>query len=79
MPHSRVKQYVATTHYPATGETRTELRSFTQAQADEAGTVLELDGIGILAARKLCNLWTKRGAHSDVVYTYRIPFCKDLP
>lgn len=70
----RVLKYEATVYYTSTGSSHTAMYPFTQEQADEVGAVLETDGIGILSAKRLCELWTKRGQHADIRYSYRIPF-----
>lgn len=70
----RVLQYEATVYHSSTGSSHTKLYPFTQAQADEAGTVLETDGIDLMAAIRLCEKWTRRGNHASIQYTYRIPF-----
>ena len=74
--NARVDKYEATVYHSSTGSSHTKLYPFTQAQADEVGAVLETDGISIVSAQQLCAKWTKRGAHGDIRYTYRIPFCK---
>lgn len=74
MSFHRVLKYEATVYYASTGSSHTALYPFTQEQANEVGAVLETDGIGILSAKRLCELWTKRGQHADIRYSYRIPF-----
>lgn len=50
-------------------------REAVEAHAKEAGTVFEPDGIDIISAKKLCEKWTRRGTHSSIRYSYRIPIC----
>ena len=72
--HHRVLHYEGTVYYASTGSSHTNLYPFTQAQADEVGAVLEPDGIPLLSAIKLCEMWTRRGKHESIRYSYRIPF-----
>lgn len=74
MSQHRVLKYEATVYYGSTGSSHTKQYKFTQAQADEVGAVLEPDGISILAAKRLCEKWTKLGGRGDLRYSYRIPF-----
>lgn len=71
----RVRKYEATVYYGSTGSSSTSQYSFTQAQADEVGGVLEADGLDIVLAQKLCDRWTRRGQHESIRYSYRIPLC----
>ena len=75
-----MKSYHRVLKYEVTVQTTTgthiSLKQFTQTQADEIGGVLESDGLDIVLAKKLCDMWTRRGKHSDITYSYRIPFCK---
>ena len=48
--------------------------AFTQEQANEVGGILETDGLDIVLAKKLCENWTRRSNHSDIRYSYSIPF-----
>ena len=75
MSNHRVRKYEATVYYGSTGSSMTKQYAFTQAQADEVGGVLEIDGLDIILAKKLCEKWTRRGQHTDIRYSYRIPFC----
>lgn len=72
----RVLKYEATVYYASTGSSHTAQYPFTQVQADEVGAVLESDGINIIAAKKLCEMWTTRGNRGDIRYSYSIPFVK---
>lgn len=65
----RVKQYRVTY-----GDGFTELRNFTQVQADSVDAVLELDGIGIKAARSLVDRWNLQAKIQGNPYSYSIPF-----
>lgn len=76
MANYRVLKYEATVYYGSTGSSHTKLYPFTQAQADSVGGVLESDGLDIVLAQKLCEHWTRRGNHTDIRYSYRIPFCQ---
>lgn len=73
MTHRRVLKYEATAYYTSTGSSSTSLYPFTQAQADDMGGVLEPDGLDIVLAQKLCDMWTRRGDHTSIRYTYRVP------
>jgi hypothetical protein len=73
--NARVKSYEATAYYTSTGSSNTSIHKFTQAQADDVGGVLETDGLNIILAPKLCDKWTRRGNHTSIRYSYRIPFC----
>lgn len=53
--------------------------SFTQAQANEVGAVLETDGIPIKSAIRLIEMWNRRGASGPIKYRYSIPFIADEP
>jgi hypothetical protein len=75
MSNHRVRAYEATAFYQSTGSSSTSIYPFTQAQADEVGGVLETDGLNIILAQKLCDNWTRRGNHTSVRYSYRLPFC----
>lgn len=70
----RVLKYEATVYHTSTGSSHTKQYAFTQAQADEVGAVLETDGISVISAKRLCEMWNKRGNHGDIRYSYRIPF-----
>lgn len=74
MPTQKVDKYEATAYYTSTGSSHTKLYAFSEAQAAEIGAVLEEDGIDIVAAQRLCEKWTKRGQHTSIHYTYRIPY-----
>jgi hypothetical protein len=65
-----MKTYTASVYYKSTGSTMTKEYPFTQEQANEVGAVLEADGLNELAARKLCNKWTRLGSRGDVIYRY---------
>lgn len=69
----RVLEYECTVHYPSTGSSHTKQYPFTQVQADEVGGVLEPDGLNIVLAQKLCDMWTRRGQHTSIRYSYWIP------
>ena len=70
----RVLWYQGTVFYTSTGYSHTAMYPFTQGQANEVGAILETDGIPIQAAIKLCEMWTKRGQHEGIRYSYRIHF-----
>lgn len=70
----RVLHYLCTTYHTSTGSSHTKLYPFTQAHADEVSTILEIDGISLLAAIKLCEQWSRRSQHDSIRYSYRIPF-----
>lgn len=75
----RAKHYERTIHLPD-GTKTTTLVDFTDAQAREAGTILEADGINIVSATRLCEMWTRRGNHiTGPRYSYRIPFTGSAP
>lgn len=76
MANHRVLQYEGTSYHVSTGSSHTQLYPFTEAQAREAGTVLETDGIDIVTAQRLCEQWTRRGQGKSIRYSYRIPFCR---
>lgn len=78
MGNHRVQKYECTVHYTSTGSSHTKQYAFTEAQAAEIGTVLQKDGIAILAALSLCERWTKRGQGDSVQYRYRIPLVEYL-
>lgn len=70
---TRVLKYQATVHYVSTGSSSTQQYTFSQAQADEVGGVLEADGLDYVLARKLCTLWTRRaglGQYGSIRYSY---------
>jgi hypothetical protein len=66
----RVKTYTASVYYKSTGSSMTKEYPFTEEHANEANAVLEVDGLNIEAARKLCNKWTRLGSRGDVIYRY---------
>jgi hypothetical protein len=73
MDHRRVLKYEATVYYTSTGSSHTRQYAFTPAQADKIDTVFHSDGIDLVAAEQLCDLWTKRGSFKSIRYTYWIP------
>lgn len=68
----RVQEYEATVYYDSTGSSHTKTYKFTQAQADEVGSVLEPNGLNIKSAQSLCEKWTCRGNRGSIRYTYRL-------
>ena len=67
---ARVKTYTASVHYTGSGSTHTKEYPFTEAHANEIGGTLEVDGLDVILAQKLCDKWTRRGNHDDVKYRY---------
>lgn len=68
----RVTHYHASVYHSSTGSSSAKDYPFTQVQADEVGGVLVPDGLDTILAAKLCEKWTRRGNHGDIVYRYSL-------
>ena len=66
----RVTRYIGRVYHTSTGSVHEQEYPFTQAQASEVGGVLEPDGLDYVLACKLCAMWTRRGQHTSIRYSY---------
>lgn len=70
MSNRKVQQYIRTVRNVSTGDSYTEVETFTQVQASEFGAVVEPDGLNVVAAQRLCDHWTKLGSYGSIQYSY---------
>lgn len=73
----RICKYQRSILCRATGKIKTETLSFTEAQINSVGGVLERNGVDIVLAQKLCNTWSVYGNHKDIKYSYNIVLDED--
>ena len=70
MSSLKVRQYVRIVRNVSTGDSYTEVETFTQVQASEIGAVVEPDGLNVVAAQRLCARWTRLGSYGSIQYSY---------
>lgn len=67
----RVKKYICVTTNILTGASYIDVTEFSEGQAALVGGVLESDGLSIVKANRLCEMWNRQGGFRGVKYTYK--------